>query len=112
MSTCPDCGQIYSPRGGGHCRARYGGCCQTFSNDQTGDKHRTVASGRCMTMDEMAEKGWRLTPRGWTHYPPRPTDTWDASGAISTESKEAVSPPPRYLETPEAEMAGKTQQER
>jgi hypothetical protein len=44
-------------------------CHATFSNDLTGGKHRPVG-GPCLTPEEMLAKGWRETPRGWTHSPP------------------------------------------
>jgi hypothetical protein len=75
--TCPDCGQQYRGNiGGGHCRAYYGGCCQTFANNETGDAHRVGpyeprGARRCLTPQEMLDKGWRLTAHGWTKFPPR-----------------------------------------
>jgi hypothetical protein len=69
--VCHICGNEYhGGERGGHCRGgKYGGCCQTFSNDATGDKHRPVG-GPCLTPAEMTALGWRETPRGWTHWPP------------------------------------------
>ncbi len=72
--TCPDCGTTYPGNSGGHCRD---GCCQTFSNDHTAAKHRAGAftpawQRRCLTVEEMLQRGRRHTARGWTHRPPMP----------------------------------------
>lgn len=74
MPDCPNCRTTYPANGGGHCRGgqypgggTLPGCCQTFSNDETGDRHRPLG-GPCLTPQQMLAKGWRLTPRGWTHH--------------------------------------------
>ena len=72
-SICPECGAVYSWRGGGHCRGgEYGGCCQTFRNDTAADAHRVGPHDpkglrRCLASEEMLDAGWRLTDRGWTN---------------------------------------------
>lgn len=76
--TCPECGQRYDgrQRSGGHCRGgRYGGCCQTFANNASADAHRVGPyeprnARRCLTPQEMLDKGWRLTDRGWNKSKP------------------------------------------
>jgi hypothetical protein len=86
MSRCPECGQTYSPKGGGHCRGgAYGGCCRTFTSDAAGDFHKVGpyeprGSRVCVDVDDdwrVKRDGtrwkvpWRLTKRGWTPFPPR-----------------------------------------
>ena len=47
-----------------HCTVT--GCHQTFSGPMTGDGHRvgthTPDTRRCLTVDKMMAKGWRLVP--------------------------------------------------
>lgn len=84
--TCPDCGAHYSgsQRSGGHCRARYGGCCRTFANEASADKHRVGPMGFKTCITDLAAAGFRDTPRGWTIYPPMPNRvqwglTWEVA---------------------------------
>jgi len=66
---------VYSMYGGGHCRGGiYGGCDRTFRTDSAANAHRVGPHHprglrRCLTDEEMAEAGWRLTDRGWTNEP-------------------------------------------
>lgn len=74
---CPDCGALYSGAqgSGGHCRD---GCHRTFANQSSGDAHRTGpydGDRRCLTVTEMTDRDWRLTPRGWTMFPPMDPET-------------------------------------
>jgi hypothetical protein len=82
--TCPECQQEYSgaQRAGGHCRGgRYGGCCQSFGSQNSGDKHRVGpheprGSRRCLTPDEMRAKGWTQDDRGAWRTPAPKTNPW------------------------------------
>lgn len=79
---CPECGQEFAAKGGGHCRGgAYGGCCRTFTSNAAADKHRIgefSVDRRCVAdMDDDWRPGrdgalvrvpWRLTPRGWTPF--------------------------------------------
>jgi len=72
--VCPECGAEYSGSqgSGGHCRD---GCHLTFANEGSGRAHMVGpyeprSQRRCLTVEEMLEKDWRLTDRGWTKYPP------------------------------------------
>ena len=74
---CPDCGQRYSgsDRSGGHCRGRFGGCCQSFRSNYAASKHRTGphqdGQRRCFTEDELLPKGWSKDEQGaWRTAPP------------------------------------------
>lgn len=63
--TCPDCHQRFTQKAG-HCRGgRYGGCCRSFASSvptNGSDPHRV--GGRCLTDDELLERGWGLDPDG------------------------------------------------
>ena len=68
---CPECGQMYPPKGGGHCRGgAYGGCCRTFTSNSAFADHKHGTRRTCL--DVTAEDGWRETPRGWTNAAPMP----------------------------------------
>ena len=63
--TCPHCERSYSgsDRSGGHCMS----CHQSFSAQGGFDKHRVGRHGidrRCLTIAEMAGKGWHVDGRG------------------------------------------------
>lgn len=85
-SVCPECGETYSPKGGGHCRGgAYGGCCRTFASDGAADAHRRGPYSpdglrHCVdvTMPDFNRNGkpvvWRLTARGWTHRKEQPAE--------------------------------------
>lgn len=74
MQTCPDCGLLYSGAqgSGGHCRARYGGCCQTFANETSADKHLVGPMGSKKCITDLSGAGFRESKRGWTIYDPMP----------------------------------------
>lgn len=64
---CPDCGERFA-RNASHHRAKYGGCCKTFSGDKAYDHHRT-GHGTCIPVE--ACEPWRLNAKGeWTDSAP------------------------------------------
>lgn len=75
MLICHMCGKRYSgsDRAGGHCR----GCCESFRSQGDFDRHRVGSHDDrgCLTVDEMRERGWRFTVRGWTSSPLMPLET-------------------------------------
>jgi hypothetical protein len=83
MTTHPKCGKTWSGHRMQHCPV----CCETFSGEQAGDRHRigdhalpkgTPGARRCMTPEEMRKAGLILDSRGiWAgaEYVPRPTPT-------------------------------------
>ena len=63
---CPDCGGRFA-RNASHHRARYGGCCRTFSGEEAYDRHR--GPDGCSVVE--AAPPWRMNERGeWTAKPP------------------------------------------
>jgi hypothetical protein len=86
MSKCPDCGQTYRVKSGGHCRGgAFGGCCRTFASDSAADAHRKGPySGKrvCVDFDDdYNSKGrkveWRQNQWGeWTNAPSLPRNVW------------------------------------
>lgn len=81
---CPDCGARYSGKqsSGGHCRGgKYLGCCQSFASQTIAGKHRTgpydpPGARRCLTPDEMREKGWGIGGDGAWRLPPAADPHW------------------------------------
>lgn len=74
---CPDCGEIYPGKGGGHHRARYGGCCQTFTSDTSFEAHLVMPHPRTCLPVEQTE-GWRRVQGGWTNSEPMPAKALEA----------------------------------
>lgn len=69
LHTCSICGQRFLPTVG-HCSGgRWGGCCRSFRSGRDGDDHRigdfNDGSRRCMTDDELRERGWVQEPDGY-----------------------------------------------
>lgn len=71
MTTHPACGKTWTGLRMEHCPV----CCETFPGSTLGDAHRVGSyadnSRRCLTAEEMTEKGWRLIRDVW-HGPEMP----------------------------------------
>lgn len=70
--TCGDCGSRYRPTVG-HCRGGvYDGCCSSFGDMLSADRHRvgSLSDGtrRCLTVAERLGAGWVQDEHGvWSH---------------------------------------------
>ena len=70
---CDICGQAFKPSVG-HCRGgKWEGCCRSFVSNKGGDAHRVGKFGdgsrRCMTDEELNEKGWIRDSHGYWSSP-------------------------------------------